>query len=76
MLKNVEVYWINDTNKVVSFYNDTVSQKTLMGTVEANTPIKLSVDINTYSTLVIKQVAEDKILISSVDMASYEEVES
>lgn len=67
-MKNVEIYWINDTKNNVSFYNDTLDDKNLMGSVGGNTPIKLSMDIKTGTTLVIQQVEGNKILISSIVM--------
>ena len=69
MLKTVELYWFNGLDTKVYFYNDTLEEKNFMGSVAANTPIKLSVDIRTYTSLVLKQVSQDKILVSSVDMS-------
>jgi len=72
--KNIEVYWFNGLDTKVSFFNDTLDEANFMGSIEGNTPIKLSVDIQEHTNLVIKQVSHDKILISSVSMALAEDV--
>jgi hypothetical protein len=70
MLKTIELYWYNGLSNKVSFYNDTLDESSYMGSIEGNTPIKLSMDIREDSIPVIKQVSQDKILISSVVLAN------
>jgi hypothetical protein len=72
-MKTVDLYWYNGLSNSVSFYNDTLDESNHIGDVNGSTPIKLSVDILTTAQLVIKQVSQDKILISSVDIASISE---
>lgn len=77
MLKTIEIYWFNGLKNKVSFYNDTLDEANFMGSIDGNTPIKLSMDIREDAIPVIKQVSKDKILISSIALSNViEETES